>query len=212
MVPALPPDQDLLASLLAGDEQTFGSVVRAWSPAMLRLARYHVGSVAVAEEVVQEAWIAVVTQVAGFQQRSALHTWVMRICANIARRHGARENRTRPIGFPGDGPTVDPDRFRGASEQWAGYWTPGGKPAEWGPEDSVVSADTRRVLTEALRTLPERQAHVVALRDIHGLDSNEVAELLGLSTGNVRVILHRARATLREHLAEHYSKEADCAS
>ncbi len=207
MVPALPPDRELVQSLLARDEDVFAQVVRAWSPAMLRLARYHVRSRAVAEEVVQEAWVAVVKQLAAFEGRSALRTWVLRICSNIARRSGAKEDRSVPIGMPGEPRTVDPDRFRGPDDQWPGHWKPSAAPIEWGPEIQLMSAETRRVLTEALLTLPERQAHVVALRDIHGLPTEEVADLLGISAGNVRVVLHRARAQLRQQLATHYTGE-----
>jgi RNA polymerase sigma-70 factor (ECF subfamily) len=69
-----------------------------------------------------------------------------------------------------------------------------------GPEALLLTAEVRDVLVEAVRALPERQAQVVALRDVHGLDSAEVAELIGVTEGNVRVLLHRGRATLRQHL------------
>ncbi|HET9648900.1 MAG TPA: RNA polymerase sigma factor [Microlunatus sp.] len=204
---SLPPDAELLAGLLAGDEDLFARVVRAWSPAMLRLARYHVGSTAVAEEVVQEAWLAVIKHLAGFERRSALRSWVYRICTNLAHRHGAREARAVPIGMPGEPPTVSPDRFRPPGEEWAGYWQPSRAPADWGPESDALSEESRRVLTEALHTLPDRQAHIVALRDVHGLETAEIADLLGLTPGNVRVILHRSRAALREQLADYFVEE-----
>jgi RNA polymerase sigma-70 factor (ECF subfamily) len=206
-VASLPPDRDLLAGLLARDENLFSQVVRAWSPAMLRLARYHVGSAAVAEEVVQEAWFAVIKHLATFEGRSTLRTWVFRICANLARRHGAREARSLPIGAPGDQPTVSPNRFRGADEEWAGYWQPSGVPADWGPESEAMSGESREILGDALRSLPDRQGYVLALRDVHGLATVEVANLLGLTPGNVRVILHRGRAALRERLADYFVEE-----
>jgi RNA polymerase sigma-70 factor (ECF subfamily) len=206
-VASLAPDAELLAGQLAGDEDVFAQVVRAWSPAMLRLARYHVSSSAVAEEVVQEAWLAVIKHLAGFERRSTLRTWVYRICANLAHRHGAREARAVPIGMPGDPPTVSPDRFRGAGEEWAGYWQPSRAPADWGPETEALSEESRRVLTEALHSLPDRKAHIVALRDMHDLETAEIADLLGLTPGNVRVILHRSRAALREQLATYFVEE-----
>jgi RNA polymerase sigma-70 factor (ECF subfamily) len=177
---------------------------------MLRVARGYVGSVATAEEVVQETWLAVVRGLDGFEGRSALRTWVLRICANQAKRTGLRESRIQPAGMPTtqqEG-TVDPSRFRPAGEEWAGYWTPEGQPSDWGPEASVLTGEVREVLVEAIQLLPERQAQVVALRDVHGLGSAEVAELVGTSEGNVRVLLHRGRAALREHLEEYYRGEA----
>jgi RNA polymerase sigma-70 factor (ECF subfamily) len=103
--------------------------------------------------------------------------------------------------------TVDPSRFRPAGEEWAGYWTPDGQPADWGPEARALTGEVRAVLVEALQQLPERQAQVVALRDVHGLDSAEVADLVGTSEGNVRVLLHRGRAALRERLEQYYRGE-----
>jgi RNA polymerase sigma-70 factor (ECF subfamily) len=71
----------------------------------------------------------------------------------------------------------------------------------------VLTAETRQVLTDALSRLPERQAQVVALRDLHGLDGAEVAALLSISEGNVRVLLHRGRAALRQRLEDFYREE-----
>jgi RNA polymerase sigma-70 factor (ECF subfamily) len=176
---------------------------------MLRVAGGYVSSTATAEEVVQETWLAVVRGIDSFEGRSSLRTWVLRICANQAKRHGVRESRVRPSGVPTgeDAGTVDPSRFRPAGEEWAGYWTPEGQPGDWGPEAHVLTGEIREVLTAALQTLPQRQAQVVALRDVHGLDSAEVAELVGTTEGNVRVLLHRGRAALRSRLEDFYRVE-----
>ena len=200
------PDALVVNRLRDRDEEAFHTLVRAWSPMMLRLAAGYVTSTATAEEVVQETWLAVVRGVDRFEGRSSLRTWVLRICVNQAKRHGLRENRVQPVGIPtaeAEG-TVDPARFRRSGEEWVGYWTPEGQPANWGPEARVLSGEVREVLIEALHALPERQAHVVALRDVHGLDSAEVADLIGISEGNVRVLLHRGRAALRSQLEDFY--------
>jgi RNA polymerase sigma-70 factor (ECF subfamily) len=129
---------------------------------------------------------------------------VLRICVNQAKRHGMQESRIRPSGMPtvADEGTVDPSRFRPSGEEWAGYWTPEGQPVDWGPEAQLLTREVRELLIEALHLLPERQAQVVALRYVHGLDSAEVADLIGISEGNVRVLLHRGRAALRLRLEE----------
>jgi RNA polymerase sigma-70 factor (ECF subfamily) len=185
-------------------------LMRAWSPAMMRLARCHVDLSAVAEEVVQETWLAVVTGIGGFEGRSALKTWVLTVCSNLSKRHGVRESRCRLIGIPDGqvGATVDTRRIAAHGQELAGHWTDQGEPAEWGPEARVLTAETRAVLTAAIHGLPERQAHVVALRDLHGLDTAEVAELIGTREGNVRVILHRGRAALRARLADYFAVPA----
>lgn len=188
-------DPELLDRLRAGDEVAFASIVRSWSPAMLRVARTHVPGRAGAEEVVQETWLAVVRGLAGFQGRAQLRTWTFRILLNVARRHGAREARVRAELA---GPTVDPDRFRGDDDpDWPGHWRDGGAPAEWGPESALLAREFRTVLRTALGDLPERQRAVVELRDVHGLTSEEVCELLDLTPANQRVLLHRGRARLR---------------
>jgi RNA polymerase sigma-70 factor, ECF subfamily len=198
------PDALVVARLRDRDEATFQALVRAWSPVMLRVAAGYVISTATAEEVVQETWLAVVRGVDKFEGRSSLRTWVLRICVNQAKRHGLRESRIQPSGIPSppDEGTVDPSRFRPSGEEWAGYWTTEGQPADWGPEAQLLTGEVRELLIEALHSLPERQAQVVALRDVHGLDSGEVADLMGTSEGNVRVLLHRGRAALRLRLED----------
>lgn len=189
-------DPALLARLRAGDDAAFAEVVRAWSPAMLRVARAHVHTHASAEEVVQEAWIGVLRSLDGFEGRASLRTWVFRILLHTARRRGRAEERA-----PEHGPAVDPARFRDADDpEYPGHWRDDAAPADWGPEPALLAAEFRAVLGRALAGLPERQRAVVELRDVHGLDAEEVCELLSLTPANQRVLLHRGRARLRAAL------------
>jgi RNA polymerase sigma-70 factor (ECF subfamily) len=200
----------LVERLRAGDAEAFQRIVTAWSPSMLRLARGFVSSTATAEEVVQEAWLAVITGLSGFEGRSSLRTWVYRIVANLARRRGVRDARVVPVGdlsAQDAVPTVDPRRFRGLQDPWPGGWTPDSAPVPWGPEHSLLAGEVRLRLAEALEQLPDRQRTVVALRDVHGLSSDEVGETLGISPGNQRVLLHRGRARLRQLLEEYLRTE-----
>jgi RNA polymerase sigma-70 factor (ECF subfamily) len=207
-------DDDLLDRLRAGDRAAFAELVDGWSPALLRVARLHVSTRASAEEVVQETWLAVITQLDRFEGRSSVKTWVFRILENLARTRGAREARSVPwsTAFPEprdpeeNRPTVDPRRFRGPEDRWPGGWTVAGRPARWQPppEDAAVAAELRGQLTVALAELPERQRTVVELRDVHGLTSDEVCERLDLTPANQRVLLHRGRARLRARLEDVY--------
>lgn len=191
----LAEDPDLLDRIRAGDQVAFASIVRSWSPAMLRVALAHVHSRATAEEVVQEAWLGVVAGLDRFEGRALLRTWVFRILVNVARRHGRREAR---MSAELDGPTVDPDRFRSDDDaRWPGHWRDGHAPTAWGPEPALLAAEFRDVLAAALRELPGRQRAVVELRDVHGMDAQEVCELLDLTPANQRVLLHRGHARLR---------------
>ena len=181
---------------------------------MLHVARSYVASRASAEEVVQETWLAVVRGLDGFEGRSSLRTWTFRVLANIARRQGVREYRVVASGQPADGDpgrAVPADRFRPAGEPWAGGWRAEAAPRAWGPEAAVLGGEARALLDAALSTLPPRQRVVVQLRDVDGLDAEEVCAVLGLTPANQRVLLHRARAKLREQLAVYYSEHGEAA-
>jgi RNA polymerase sigma-70 factor (ECF subfamily) len=195
----------------------FTDLVDGWSPALLRVALLHVSTRASAEEIVQETWLAVITQLRRFEGRSSVKTWVFRILENLARTRGEREARSLPWSTafpeprePDEGrPTVDPRRFRGPEDRWPGGWTLVGRPASWHPppEDAAVAAELRRHLADALAELPERQRTVVELRDVHGLTSDEVCDRLELSPANQRVLLHRGRARLRARLEDVHREE-----
>lgn len=211
----LPPDDVLTGLLQAGDEAAFAQVVDAWSPGMIRLARVYVSTEDSAAEVVQEAWLAVVRGIGTFAGRSMLRTWVYRIVANTARRRGGREARTvpasslGPAGEDGDGggPTVDPARFLGPGQELSGHWRQ--PPAPWpGPEQALLAAEVRAEVAAALAELPARQRVVVTLRDVHGYDAAEVCSILEVSAANQRVLLHRARASVRLRLERYFDHAA----
>jgi len=199
-------EQELVKRLRCGDDRAFTEIVDAWSPVMLRVARSHVSTDASAEEVVQDAWMAVVKGLGRFEGRSSVRTWAFRILTNLAKTRGVREARTVPLssldpGAPA-GPSVKPDRFRTADDQWPGHWTPVGSPGRWHatPEDSSLTGELRDRLATSLTRLPGRQRAVVSLRDVHGLSADEVCWALGISASNQRVLLHRGRSRLRQDL------------
>src|SRR3954451_2006955 len=103
-------DAELLERLRAGDERAFGEIVREWSPLLLRVAGSFVTTHASAEECVQEAWLAVIRGLDGFEGRSRLRTWVVGIVVNIARRRAQRDGRIVSWVVEAEdecGPTVD---------------------------------------------------------------------------------------------------------
>jgi RNA polymerase sigma-70 factor (ECF subfamily) len=204
-------ESELLASLRAGDEAAFARLVDDWSRPMLMLARGFVSTEASAEEVVQDAWLAVIRGLDGFEGRSALRTWVYRILVNIAKTRGVREHRSVPWSSLGDedtGPTVDPERFRGPDDPYTGGWR--SFPQEWrSAEDGVLESEVRDHLRHALERLPDRQRIVLTLRDVIGCSSEEVCDLLGVSAGNQRVLLHRARAATRAALESYLDEPTE---
>jgi RNA polymerase sigma-70 factor (ECF subfamily) len=196
MATALPQrDLALLTALKDGDETVFVAVVEAWGPAMLRLARAHVASEAVAEEVVQEAWVGILRGLDRFEGRSSLKTWAFSIVSNLAKTRGVREARSEPFA-----PAVDPDRFQGEAGRYPGGWqTP---PEPW-PEQRLEDAETHDAALAAMEQLPPRQREVILLRDVEGFSSEETCNALDVSETNQRVLLHRARSKVRAALEAH---------
>ena len=122
-------DLALVAALRAGDETAFMMLVERYQPAMLRIAPMYVSTRAVAEDVVQDAWVGVLKGLDGFEGRSSLRTWIFRILVNTAKTRGQREARSVPFSSvwaaePDVEPSVDPDRFLslghpGSPGRWA---------------------------------------------------------------------------------------------
>jgi RNA polymerase sigma-70 factor (ECF subfamily) len=187
MTGTIEDDSALIAALRKGDEAVFAQLVDQHTPSLLRVARGHVRSHEIAEEVVQETWIALIKGIDKFESRSSLRTWLFAVMVNIA-----------IAAYTGG--TVDPRLFRGSDEEWPGDWKdwkeyPRAFPET--PEGSVLADELTAVARAELDRLPERQRIVVTMRDMLGFDSSEVCELLGISVANQRVLLHRGRAAVR---------------
>jgi RNA polymerase sigma-70 factor (ECF subfamily) len=193
------PDAGLVARLRAGDEQAFVALVARHQETMLRVAAGYVPSRAVAEEVVQETWIAVLRGIGGFEGRSSVRTWLFRILVNRARTAGSRERRT--VAVEDMTPVVDQSRF-----DTAGNWVI--PPEEWADraQDMMLAAKMADRVRSAIQDLPARQREVVLLRDLEGLSSREVCGVLQISAANQRVLLHRGRGRLRQILESEFGR------
>ena len=195
-------DKALVDRILAGEEQAFAELVETHHASMLRLAHAYVSSTAVATEVVQETWMAVLKGLARFEGRAALKTWIFRILTNRAKTRGVKEGRSIPFTAmePEDRePAVDPAQF-----SRKGSWTD--SPSQWEGtthEDMLERKQAMQALKEALEHLPPQQRLVVTMRDVEGLDSKDVCNVLEISETNQRVLLHRGRSKLRRLLDGH---------
>jgi RNA polymerase sigma-70 factor (ECF subfamily) len=199
----------LVERLRAGDEDAFMMLVEQHQAMMLRVARMYVSTQAVAEEVVQDAWLGILQGLPKFEGRSSLRTWMYRILANIAKTRGQREGRSQPFSSLVDvdaGPAVPESWFRGAHDQWPGGWS--SFPNDWRgiPEERLLAGETIRVVGEAIEGLPPVQAEVIRLRDVMGWTSEDVRNALDLSETNQRVLLHRARSRVRRAVDEYLEK------
>ncbi len=203
----------LVAALRNGEDCAFAMLLDRYHSAMVRLASIYVSNRMIAEEVAQEAWLGVIEGIQRFEGRSSLKTWILRILTNCAKKRAQREGRSVPFSAlfdsqaEPDEPSVEPTRFFPSNHpQSPGRWT--SFPRSWGeiPEERLLSQEVRAVLEKAIRGLPPHQREVITLRDIEGLTSAEVCNVLGIGETNQRVLLHRARSGARRAL-EQYLRE-----
>ncbi|HWJ45647.1 MAG TPA: sigma-70 family RNA polymerase sigma factor, partial [Gaiellaceae bacterium] len=181
--------------------KAFVALMRMYGGSMLHVARMYVSTRAVAEEVVQEAWLGVVRGIDRFEGRSSLKTWLFRIVVNTAKTRGVREARSVPFSaFDDDDATVPADRFLDAGARFPGHWA--APPAGW-PEERLLAGETIDFVAATIDRLPKAQRAVITLRDVEGLDADEVCNALDLTATNQRVLLHRARAKVRTALEEY---------
>jgi len=201
----LPDDAILVDALKRGDEAAFMTLVQAYHAMLVRLALIYVPDRAVAEDVVQETWLGVLNGLGRFEGRSSLKTWLCRILTNRARTRAQKERRSIPFSsFWGpddehDEPTVDPSRFR-TSDPYEDHWST--RPSDWSdlPEERLLSDETQANIRAAIEALPLNQRTVITLRDVEGWSSADVCASLEISEANQRVLLHRARAKVRQAL------------
>jgi RNA polymerase sigma-70 factor (ECF subfamily) len=202
-------DRELIVRLRARDEAAFTSLVDRYHVSLIRLAMSHVSDRSVAEEVVQESWLGVLEGLDGFEGRSSLKTWIFRIVANKAKTRGVRESRHTSFSEFGTGEAeseeaaVDPSHFR-TSGHWVDYWA--AYPQPWDentPERLSLSKEGAAHLKRAISALPSNLGQVLILRDVEGLSSKEVCDMLAVSEANQRVLLHRARSRVRRALEQY---------
>jgi len=208
---AFKDDRRLVEALRSGDEAAFASLLTRYHASLLRLAMAFVPSRAVAEEVVQEIWLGVLQGISGFEGRSSLKTWIFQILTNRAKSRGAREYRSVPFsqlenpGSSPEKPAVDSAWFMSD-----GHWV--NHPQRWDedtPEKLLLSKEARLYIEKAIESLPPNQRKVITFRDVEGLSSEEVCNILELSETNQRVLLHRARSSVRRALERYLDGKID---
>lgn len=185
-------DAELLRRLLGGDEKAFTELVVRYNATLVRVALYYVNNQASAEDVAQDTWIAVLRGIDRFEGRSSFKTWLFHILVNRARSTGTKEHRSIPVDPTSSEHSVAANRFDDG-----GTWLVPPEPFTDAIDNAVSNEKIVRLVHEAVARLPEPQQAVVTLRDVEGLSTMEVAALLELSEANVRVILHRGRARVR---------------
>ena len=194
---AAAPDQIVVESLLAADEQTFLGLVDIHHQAMVRLAATFVATADGAETLVNDTWSVIIDSLGcwGHSSSSSLKTWMFTLLVDQARSavgciddHPTDRNQTNA-----EEPAVDPSRFRGAGDSWAGHWI---DPPELVEVNAGGEARLRLVLDAAIGDLPPSQQRVIWLRDVEGWPSTDVSEVLALDEAHQSRLLVRGRARL----------------
>jgi RNA polymerase sigma-70 factor, ECF subfamily len=195
-------DETLLARLRKGDELAFDEVVAKHHGAFIRMAMSHVADRETAEEVVQDAWLAVIESLDRFEGRSSLRTWIFGILIHKAKDRGVREKRHSTFSAfetldDDSEEAIDPARFRQSGE-WAGHWA--FPPQPWDartPEKLLASQQAVNAMNRAIEALPRTLKDVLILRDVEGVEAKEICEILKITETNLYVRLHRARERVR---------------
>ena len=200
-------DAVLVKALAARDADAFTYLLDRYHSQLVRLAQQYVHGRAVAEEVVQETWLAVIKGIDRFEQRSSLKTWLFRILVNIARSHGVKERRSIPFATTAaldEDAAVDPRRFRRFGRARGTWKRP---PSHWSePEQHALDAETLETIRETVEQLPPAQREVLTMRDLLGWSAIEVCDALEVSDANQRVLLHRARSKVRAALERRFDE------
>ena len=212
--PANPPqftEAELVSLLRNGDEAAFCRLVDHHHASLMRVGLQYVANAAVAEEVVQETWIAFVQGLDRFEGRSSVRTWLFRTLLNCARNRRRKEVRSVPFSalFDPDAPAepaVEAPRFQ-PDGPWAGHWAVAPRSFGEDGERRLLQGELRQQLEAAIATLAPAQREVITLRDVEGFSAEEVCDVLGLSEANQRVLLHRARARVRAQLEAYFQRE-----
>jgi len=207
--PEAMPEPEIVQRLVQGDERLFTCVVERYHRVMLGVAGHFTANRALAEEIVQETWMAVITGLPRFEGRSSLKGWIFAILANRSRTRASREARTLPTSAMGDrdNPEARLDAVDAARFDGRGMWAQPPRPWEADTPEAVVgNAELLDLVQRAIEELPPRQRAVLVLRDVEHLDSEEACKLLDLSEGNQRVLLHRARSAVRTALESHLGR------
>jgi RNA polymerase sigma-70 factor (ECF subfamily) len=163
-----------------------------------------------AEDAVQETFLAALKAYGGFEGRGSERTWLVGILKHKVTDYFRRLTREAPIGET-EGEEFEPNEFFTRTDEWTNHWNTAYAPSEWRatPAELIERSDFWKVFNDCLSLLPQRTASAFTLREVDGLSSKEICEVLGISVNNLWVMLHRARLHLRNCLEINwFTKEA----
>jgi RNA polymerase sigma-70 factor (ECF subfamily) len=176
---------------------------------LFKYAMFRMRDPTAAEDAVQETFLAAIKAYANFQGRGSERTWLVGILKHKITDHFRKSIREAPIGETVDEDGPDHAEFFAQQGNWEGHWNANNAPTEWHatPEELVEQSDFWKVFNDCLSPLPARTASAFTFREVDGLSSEEICELLSISVNNLWVILHRARLHLRNCLEVNWFKQ-----
>lgn len=200
-------ESKLIEALTQGNDAAFSQLIRQHQSTMLSLARSIAGDT-FAEDIVQEAWVSVYSNIASFERRSSLKTWLFRIVSNLATSRLRKESRKYSLEqLDGEipGSYLDSSNFRED-----GHWripVPAWRMES--PDELLEEQQLKHCIHKTLNHLPNTQKTVFLLREIEQVTFEEICDLLNISAANVRVLLHRARLQLMQMICR-YQETGSC--
>ena len=190
-----------MAAVVGGDETAFLSLIDRWSPMLTALAT-RMAAGPLTDTLVTGSWRRALDMLRAFREPPGLRVLLVRALLDEARATGAagrfccRISPYRCRSHRGGGEIPTPD-----DPEWPGHWAR--PPASWPDRAEVDRSRLSPAAVAALDTLPEPQRLVVAMRDCGGCQVEEISRIIGVSPGQVRNLLHRARASVRSALEDH---------
>lgn len=200
-------DNSLIDQLIAGDERAFCVLINRHHGLLLTIARAIIGDT-FAEDVVQDAWLAVHKHICNFERRSSLKTWIITIVSNEAKSRLRREARLvslEQLDGETPGSYLDGNNFKGD-----GHWK--NPIPHWdneSPEALLEEKQLQACIAKTLSLLPPTQKAAFVLRDLEQQSFEDICNILHISASNVRVLVHRARLALMQ-VIDRYQETGTC--
>jgi len=181
-------------ALLEGNPDEFEKLVRQESARLFRIIARLIGDDSEAESIMQETYLQAFQRLHTFRRESKFTTWLYAIGINLARAQRRKLSRTVPLGDQ-DIEQMQPTFSRGMYRE---------QPESWDPQKIALKNERKSLVHEAIDKLPSDYRTVLLLRDIEEHSTDDVALMLEISSGAVRVRLHRARQALKKLLDPHF--------
>ena len=187
-----PVDDELVRQSRRGDMTAFSLLVQRYQDRIFNTTYRLCGNYQDACELTQEAFLRALRGISGFRGESKFYTWLFRIAVNLTRSHRRRAAKRRFKSL---------DDCQGSLEvasQAAGLLGGDGQD----PAEVALKAEQHGQVMEAMGELAQQYRTAIVLRDVQGLDYQQIAEILAVPVGTVKSRVHRARLALRENLAD----------